>query len=100
MRAAFCKQFESSDFAMKGLQSSSLCVTDSISLTETLKVTYTTSHEDSDGKFDKLLILTEELAVKCEIACRDSTAFVTTSCLQSPMRLWSPEHWGNVHDQE
>lgn len=64
MHVTFCKLFENSDFATKGLQSSTLCVTDCISLIETLKATYATFRDDSMGDFDKVLKLTEELMEK------------------------------------
>lgn len=74
MLVTFCKLFENSDFATKGLQSSTLCVTDCISLIETLKATYATFRDDSDGDFEKVLRLTEELLEKHEIANWDVAA--------------------------
>ncbi len=71
MLVVFCKLFQCSDFATKGLQSPAICVTDCISLIETLKATLATFRDDSDGDFDKVLRLTEELIVKYEIACWD-----------------------------
>lgn len=68
MLLTFCKLFENSDFATKGLQSSTLCVTDCISLIETLKATYATFRDDSKGDFVEVLRLTEELMEKHEIA--------------------------------
>ncbi|KAL7381111.1 hypothetical protein ABVT39_000625 [Epinephelus coioides] len=64
MLVTFCKLFENSDLATKGLQSSTLCVTDCISLIETLKATYATFRDDSDGDFEKVLRLTEEVMEK------------------------------------
>lgn len=68
MLLVFCKLFDNSDFATKGLQSSSLCLTDCISLIETLKATYVTFQDDSDGDFEKVLRQTVELMEKHEIA--------------------------------
>ncbi len=71
MLVVFCKLFQCSDFATKGLQSPAICVTDYISLIETLKATLAPFLDDSDGDFDKVLRLTEELMDKYEIACWD-----------------------------
>ena len=70
MLVVFCKFFQCSDFATKGLQSPAISVADCISLIETLKATLAT-RDDSDGDFDKVLRLTEELMVKYDIACWD-----------------------------
>lgn len=69
----FCKLFENSDFAMKGLQSSTLCVTEYISLIETLKVTFAAFRDNSNCDFDKVLRLKEELMAKHDIANWDVT---------------------------
>ena len=68
MLLVFCKLFDNSDFATKGLQSSSLCVTDCIYLIEMLKATYATFQDDSDGDFKKVLRQTEELMEKHKMA--------------------------------
>ena len=68
MLLVFYKLFDNSDFDTQGLQSSSLCVTDCISLIETLKATYATFRDNSDGDFENVLRQTEELMEKHGIA--------------------------------
>ena len=51
----FCKLFQSSDSATKGLQSSTLCETECISLIKTLKATNATFRDNLDVDFDKEL---------------------------------------------
>lgn len=99
MLLTFCKLFENSDFATKGLQSSTLCVTDCISLIETLKATYATFREDSKGGFVEVLRLTEELMEKHEIT-GTWLLLVNASCLQSFMTLLSPQRWERPRPSE
>jgi len=49
----FCKLFQCSDFATKWLQSPAICVTECISLIETLKATLATFRDDLDGILTK-----------------------------------------------
>lgn len=63
---AFNQLFEVSDYATKGLQSSTLSVTDCIDLIEGLKDSYTQFRNENDA-FDKVMALTDELMNKHEI---------------------------------
>lgn len=69
----FGKLFESSDFATKGLQSGSLTVTDCIDLIQGLKDSFAQFRDNSQGDFDKVLKLTEELMEKYDVSSWDVT---------------------------
>ncbi|KAK7163906.1 hypothetical protein R3I94_002577 [Phoxinus phoxinus] len=62
----FNQLFEVSDYATKGLQSSTLSVTDCIDLIEGLKGSYTQFRNENDA-FNKVMALTDELMNKHEI---------------------------------
>lgn len=66
----FNQLFEVSDYATKGLQSSTLSVTDCIDLIEGLKDSYTQFRNENDA-FDKVMALTDELMNKHEIVSWD-----------------------------
>ncbi len=68
----FNQLFKVSDFATKGLQSSTLSVTDSIDLIEGLKDNYTKFRNKNDA-FDKVMALTDELMNKHEIVRWDTS---------------------------
>uniref|UniRef100_A0A3B4X175 TTF-type domain-containing protein n=1 Tax=Seriola lalandi dorsalis TaxID=1841481 RepID=A0A3B4X175_SERLL len=68
----FNQLFEVSDFATKGLQSSTLSVTDCIDLIEGLKDNYTKFRNENDA-FDKVMALTDELMNKHEIVRWDTS---------------------------
>lgn len=70
----FSKLFDTSDFATKGLQSSTLSVTDCIGLIEILKSSFSTFRDNSGGDFDKVLKLTEEMMIKHDISNWDVSA--------------------------
>lgn len=62
------KLFDTSDFAKKGLQSSTLSVMDCIGLIEILKSSFSMFRDNSGGDFDKVLKLTEEMMIKHDIS--------------------------------
>ncbi|KAL7395745.1 hypothetical protein ABVT39_022378 [Epinephelus coioides] len=64
--------FEVSNYATKGLRSSTLSVTDCIDLIEGLKDSYTKFRNENDA-FEKVMALTDELMNKHEIVCWDIT---------------------------
>jgi hypothetical protein len=70
----FSKLFDTSDFATKGLQSSTLSVTDCIGLIEILKSSFSMFRDNSGGDFDKVLKLTEEMMIKHDISHWDVSA--------------------------
>ena len=73
--ATFGKLFDTSNFATKGLQSSTLCISDWIDLIEILKKKQLfPSSENTDGDFDKVLKLTKELMSKKDISDWDVTS--------------------------
>lgn len=93
MLVVFCKLFQCSNFATKGLQSPAICVTDCISLIERLKATLAIFQDDSDGDFDKALRLTEELMDKYEIAACWDVIMSRKRKLPAKFSLLSPQHW-------
>lgn len=70
----FAKLFDVSDFATKGLQSPNVCVTDCIDLIGTLKDSFSSYRANSNGDFDKVLKLTDELMRKNDISNWDVTS--------------------------
>lgn len=68
----FNQLFEVSDFATKGLQSSTLSVTDSIDLIEGLKDNFT-KFRNENYAFDKVMGLTDELMNKHEVVRWDTS---------------------------
>ena len=70
----FSKLFDTSDFAAKALQSSTLSVTYSTGLIEILKSSFSTFRDNSGGVFDKVLMLTEEIMIKHDIGNWDVSA--------------------------
>ncbi len=64
----FGKLFETTEFATRGLQSSTLSVTDTISLIENLKLNLVKFRDNSEGDFEKVMKLSEELMTKYDIS--------------------------------
>ncbi len=64
----FGKIFETTEFATRGLQSSTLSVTDTISLIENLKLNLVKFRDNSGGDFEKVMKLSEELMTKYDIS--------------------------------
>lgn len=61
---AFSKLFTASDFATKSLQSPSVSVTDCIHMIDGLKETFATFRSNSDGKFERIIRLTDDIMKK------------------------------------
>ncbi len=64
----FGKIFETTEFATRGLQSSTLSVTDTVSLIENLKLNLVKFRDNSEGDFEKVMKLSEELMTKYDIS--------------------------------
>lgn len=67
------KLYDTSDFVTKGLQSSTLSVTDCVGLIEILKSRFSTFRDNSGGDFDKVLKLTK-MMIKHDISNWDVSA--------------------------
>lgn len=64
---AFSKLFSASEFVTKGLQSLSVSVTDSVHMIEGLKETFTTFRNNSDGEFERIIGLTDDVMKKNDV---------------------------------
>ena len=63
----FSKLFSASDFATKSLQSSSVSVTACIHMIDGLKETFTTFRCNSDGEFERIITLTDDIMRKNDV---------------------------------
>ncbi len=64
---AFSKLFSASDFATKGLQSPSVSVTDCVHMIEGLKETFALFRNNSDGEFERIIRLTDDIMKKNDV---------------------------------
>ncbi len=64
----FGKFFETTEFGTRGFQSSTLFVTDTISLIENLKLNLVKFRDNSEGDFEKVMKLSEQLMIKHDIS--------------------------------
>ena len=64
---AFGKLFDTSDFATKGLQDPKSCVSECIALIESVKNRFKTFRDNTNGDFDKVIKLTDEIMQKNDI---------------------------------
>ena len=61
---AFGKLFDTSDFATKGLQDPKSCVSECVALIESVKNRFKTYRDNTNGDFDKVVKLTDEIMQK------------------------------------
>ncbi len=64
---AFSKLFSASDFAPKGLLSPSVSVTDCVHMIEGLKETFALFRNNSDGEFERIVRLTDDIMKKNDV---------------------------------